>query len=93
LARLVAEGETLAAMMATRNCSLLVAGEVIKHQHPPRPSRISRNEGSDDAAGGLLMFRSGWHTESGNVTLIGVVLGQKGHKLSQCGDLMRLSHP
>jgi hypothetical protein len=34
LARLVAEGETLAAMMATGSCSLLVAGEVIKHQHP-----------------------------------------------------------
>jgi serine-type D-Ala-D-Ala carboxypeptidase (penicillin-binding protein 5/6) len=41
--------------------------------------------GSDDAAGGCFMFRSGRHTDSGNVTLIGVVLGQQGHNLITAG--------
>jgi len=31
------------------------------------------------------MFRAGPHTESGNVTLIGVVLGQQGHNLITAG--------
>jgi len=35
--------------------------------------------GSDAAAGGCFMFRVVWHTESGNRSLIGVVLGQQGH--------------
>ena len=28
------------------------------------------------------MFLSRWHTDSGNVSLIGVVLGQHGHNLA-----------
>jgi hypothetical protein len=31
------------------------------------------------------MFRSRWHTDSGNVTLIGAVLGQRGHNLITAG--------
>ena len=41
--------------------------------------------GSDEAAGGCLMFRVVWPTESGTVTLIGVVLGQRGDNLINAG--------
>ena len=37
--------------------------------------------GSDEAAGGCLMFRAVWATASGNRSLIGVVLGQRGDDL------------
>ncbi|HET7048957.1 MAG TPA: hypothetical protein VFI54_11885 [Solirubrobacteraceae bacterium] len=86
LARLVAEDETLASMMATRSYWLPVAGEVTNtNTLLGRDGFVGMKTGSDDAAGGCFMFRSGWHTESGSVTLIGVVLGQQGHNLITAG--------
>jgi serine-type D-Ala-D-Ala carboxypeptidase (penicillin-binding protein 5/6) len=86
LARLVAEDETLAAVMATRSYSLPVAGEVTNtNTLLGHDGFVGMKTGSDDAAGGCFMFRSGWHTESGDVTLIGVVLGQEGHNLITAG--------
>jgi serine-type D-Ala-D-Ala carboxypeptidase (penicillin-binding protein 5/6) len=86
LARLVAEDETLAAVMATRSYWLPVAGEVTNtNTLLGHDGFVGMKTGSDDAAGGCFMFRSGWHTESGNVTLIGVVLGQEGHSLITAG--------
>ncbi len=86
LARLVAENKTLAAMMATRSYSLPVAGEVTNtNTLLGHDGFVGMKTGSDDAAGGCFMFRSGRHTESGNVTLIGVVLGQQGHNLITAG--------
>jgi serine-type D-Ala-D-Ala carboxypeptidase (penicillin-binding protein 5/6) len=41
--------------------------------------------GSDEAAGGCLMFRAVWPTESGNRSVIGVVLGQRGGNLLTAG--------
>jgi hypothetical protein len=41
--------------------------------------------GSDEAAGGCLMFRAVWPTESGNRSVIGVVLGQQGDNLITAG--------
>jgi D-alanyl-D-alanine carboxypeptidase (penicillin-binding protein 5/6) len=46
---------------------------------------LGMKTGSDDAAGGCFMFRSLRHTTAGNVTLIGVVLGQQGHNLIIAG--------
>jgi hypothetical protein len=46
---------------------------------------VGMKTGSDDAAGGCLMFRAVWPTESGNVTLIGMVLGQRGDNLITAG--------
>jgi D-alanyl-D-alanine carboxypeptidase (penicillin-binding protein 5/6) len=86
LARLVAEDTTLAAMMATRGYWLPVAGEVTNtNTLLGRDGFAGMKTGSDGAAGGCFMFRSGWHTESGNVTLIGVVLGQRGPNLITAG--------
>ncbi len=86
LARLVAEDETLAAMMATRSYSLPVAGEVTNtNALLGDDGFVGMKTGSDDAAGGCLMFRSERHTESGNVALIGVVLGQPGPNLITAG--------
>ena len=86
LARLVAEDETLASMMATRSYWLPVAGEVTNtNTLLGRDGFVGMKTGSDDAAGSCFMFRAGWHTESGNVTLIGVVLGQRGHNLITAG--------
>ena len=82
LARLVAKDETLAGMMATRSYSLPVAGEVTNtNTLLGQDGFVGMKTGSDDAAGGCLMFRSERHTDSGDVTLIGVVLGQQGHNL------------
>src|SRR5436305_6078702 len=79
LARLVAKDETLAAMMATRSYWLPVAGEVTNtNVLLGHDGFVGMKTGSDEAAGGCLMFRAVWPTESGNVTLIGVVLGQRG---------------
>ena len=86
LARLVAEDETLAAMMATRSYWLPVAGDVTNtNTLLGQDGFVGMKTGSDDAAGGCFMFRSGWHTKSGNVTLIGVVLGQQGLDLITAG--------
>src|SRR5581483_1302687 len=82
LARLVAADETLAAMMATSSYVLPVAGEVSNtNTLLGQDGFVGMKTGSDDAAGGCFMFRSERHTDSGDVTLIGVVLGQQGHNL------------
>jgi D-alanyl-D-alanine carboxypeptidase (penicillin-binding protein 5/6) len=86
LARLVAEDDTLADMMATRSYSLPVAGVVTNtNTLLGQDGFVGMKTGSDDAAGGCFMFRSERHTASGNVTLIGVVLGQQGHDLITAG--------
>jgi D-alanyl-D-alanine carboxypeptidase (penicillin-binding protein 5/6) len=82
LARLAAEDETLAAVMATRSYWLPVAGEVTNtNTLLGQDGFVGMKTGSDAAAGGCFMFRS----ESGNGTVIGVVLGQQGHSLITAG--------
>jgi D-alanyl-D-alanine carboxypeptidase (penicillin-binding protein 5/6) len=86
LAQLVAKDETLAAMMATRTYWLPVAGEVTNtNALLGQDGFVGMKTGSDQAAGGCLMFRAMWHTESGNRSVIGVVLGQRGHSLITAG--------
>lgn len=86
LAQVVADNPTLAAMMATRSYSLPVAGEVTNtNTLLGHDGFVGMKTGSDDAAGGCFMFRSERHLGTGNVTLIGVVLGQKGHNLITAG--------
>jgi D-alanyl-D-alanine carboxypeptidase (penicillin-binding protein 5/6) len=86
LAQVVAKDETLAAMMATRTYWLPVAGEVSNtNTLLGHDGFVGMKTGSDEAAGGCLMFRSVRHTESGKVTVIGVVLGQPGHNLIDAG--------
>jgi D-alanyl-D-alanine carboxypeptidase (penicillin-binding protein 5/6) len=86
LAQVVADNPTLAAMMANRSYSLPVAGEVTNtNTLLGQDGFVGMKTGSDDAAGGCFMFRSGWNTASGNVTLIGVVLGQRGQSLITAG--------
>jgi D-alanyl-D-alanine carboxypeptidase (penicillin-binding protein 5/6) len=78
LARVVAEDETLAAMMATRSYWLPVAG-VVRNTNTllGHDGFVGMKTGSDQAAGGCLMFRAG--------PVIGVVLGQRGHNLIDAG--------
>jgi serine-type D-Ala-D-Ala carboxypeptidase (penicillin-binding protein 5/6) len=86
LAQVVAEDRTLADMMATRTYWLPVAGEVSNtNTLLGHDGFVGMKTGSDEAAGGCLMFRSVRRTESGNVTVIGVVLGQPGHNLITAG--------
>jgi D-alanyl-D-alanine carboxypeptidase (penicillin-binding protein 5/6) len=86
LARRVAEDKTLADMMATRSYLLPVAGEVTNtNTLLGQDGFVGMKTGSDDAAAGCFMFRSERYTESGNVALIGVVLGQQGHDLITAG--------
>ena len=86
LAQVVAKDETLAAMMATRSYLLPVAGAVTNtNTLLGQDGFVGMKTGSDAAAGGCFMFRSRRHTKSGNVTLIGVVLGQQGHNLITAG--------
>jgi D-alanyl-D-alanine carboxypeptidase (penicillin-binding protein 5/6) len=80
LAQVVAKDRTLAAMMATSSYWLPVAGEVTNtNTLLGVDGFVGMKTGSDDAAGGCFMFQSDRHTKRGNVTLIGVVLGQQGH--------------
>ncbi len=86
LARLVAKDRTLAAMMGTRSYPLPVAGVVTNTDTLlGRDGFVGMKTGSDEAAGGCFMFRSERHTEHGDVTLVGVVLGQPGHHLIAAG--------
>ena len=86
LARVVADNGTLAAMMATRSYSLPVAGKVTNtNTLIGQDGFVGMKTGSDRAAGGCFMFRAVWHTGSGDVTLIGVVLGQRGRGLINAG--------
>jgi serine-type D-Ala-D-Ala carboxypeptidase (penicillin-binding protein 5/6) len=78
LARLVADDETLAEVMATRSYWLPVAGDVTNtNTLLGQDGFVGMKTGSDKAAGGCFMFRSG--------TVIGVVLGQQGHNLITAG--------
>lgn len=82
LAETVADEPVLAAMTATRSYRLPVAGTVHNtNQLLGTGGFVGMKTGSDDAAGGCLMFRvkrrSGGHT----VELVGVVLGQSGRHL------------
>jgi serine-type D-Ala-D-Ala carboxypeptidase (penicillin-binding protein 5/6) len=86
LARVVAEDETLAAVMATRSYWLPVAGEVTNTDALLGDEGfVGMKTGSDEAAGGCFMFRAVWHSASGNRSVIGVVLGQRGHNLITAG--------
>jgi D-alanyl-D-alanine carboxypeptidase (penicillin-binding protein 5/6) len=86
LAHVVAKDETLAAMMATRGYWLPVAGEVTNtNALLGHDGFVGMKTGSDAAAGGCLMFRAVWPTESGNRSLTGVVLGQRGDNLINAG--------
>jgi serine-type D-Ala-D-Ala carboxypeptidase (penicillin-binding protein 5/6) len=86
LAQVVAKNRTLAAMMATRSYWLPVAGEV-KNTNAllGHDGFVGMKTGSDEAAGGCLMFRAVWSTATGTQSLIGVVLGQRGDNLIGAG--------
>ena len=78
LAQVVAEDGTLTEMMATRRHWLPVAGEVTNtNTLLGRDGFTGMKTGSDNAAGGCFMFRSGRVT--------GVVLGQRGPNLITAG--------
>jgi serine-type D-Ala-D-Ala carboxypeptidase (penicillin-binding protein 5/6) len=86
LAQVVAKDQTLAAMMASRSYWLPVAGEVTNtNTLLGQDGFVGMKTGSDEAAGGCLMFRALWPTESSNRELIGVVLGQRGDNLIAAG--------
>jgi D-alanyl-D-alanine carboxypeptidase (penicillin-binding protein 5/6) len=86
LAQQVAEDKSLADLMATRSYWLPVAGKVTNtNTLLGQDGFVGMKTGSDDAAGGCFMFRSERHTDKGNVTLIGVVLGQQGDNLITAG--------
>jgi serine-type D-Ala-D-Ala carboxypeptidase (penicillin-binding protein 5/6) len=83
LGQVVAEDQTLAAMMATRSYWLSVAGEVTNtNSLLGHDGFVGMKTGSDEAAGGCLMFRAVW---PGGRELIGVVLGQRGGNLINAG--------
>jgi D-alanyl-D-alanine carboxypeptidase (penicillin-binding protein 5/6) len=86
LARVVAADPTLAAVTATSNYTLPVAGEVTNtNALLGQDGFVGLKTGSDDAAGGCFMFQSWRHTDNGNVPLTGVVLGQQGDDLITAG--------
>jgi D-alanyl-D-alanine carboxypeptidase (penicillin-binding protein 5/6) len=86
LAQVVAQDETLAAMMATRTYWLPVAGLVTNtNALLGMNGFVGMKTGSDQAAGGCLMFRAVWRTASGDRSVIGVVLGQRGGNLLDAG--------
>lgn len=86
LARVVAKDETLAAMMTTRSYWLPVAGEVTNTDSLlGHDGFVGMKTGSDEAAGGCFMFHAAWPSASGSRSVIGVVLGQRGHNLITSG--------
>jgi len=86
LAQVVAKDRTLAAMMATRSYWLPVAGQVTNtNALLGHDGFVGMKTGSDQAAGGCLMFRALWPTASGERSVIGVVLGQRGGNLITAG--------
>jgi serine-type D-Ala-D-Ala carboxypeptidase (penicillin-binding protein 5/6) len=86
LAEVVAKDETLAAMMDTRTYWLPVAGQVANtNALLGHDGFVGMKTGSDEAAGGCLMFRAVWPSVNGNRSLIGVVLGQRGDNLLTAG--------
>jgi serine-type D-Ala-D-Ala carboxypeptidase (penicillin-binding protein 5/6) len=86
LARVVAKDETLEAMMATRTYLLPVAGEVTNtNALLGHDGFVGMKTGSDEAAGGCLMFHAVWASKAGTQSVIGVVLGQRGDNLVTAG--------
>jgi D-alanyl-D-alanine carboxypeptidase (penicillin-binding protein 5/6) len=86
LAQVAGQDETLAAMMATRAYWLPVAGEVTNtNALLGHDGFVGMKTGSDESAGGCLMFRAVWPTDSGSGSAIGVVLGQRGDNLITAG--------
>jgi D-alanyl-D-alanine carboxypeptidase (penicillin-binding protein 5/6) len=86
LAQVVAKDRTLAAMMATRSYWLPVAGQVTNtNALLGHDGFVGMKTGSDQAAGGCLMFRAVWPTASGERSVTGVVLGQRGGNLITAG--------
>jgi serine-type D-Ala-D-Ala carboxypeptidase (penicillin-binding protein 5/6) len=86
LAQVVVQDTTLAQIMTTRSYSLPVAGEVTNtNTLLGQDGFVGMKTGSDDAAGGCFMFQSVRRTDRGNVTVTGVVLGQRGHNLITAG--------
>jgi D-alanyl-D-alanine carboxypeptidase (penicillin-binding protein 5/6) len=86
LAKVAAGNDTLAAMMATPSYPLPVAGKITNtNTLIGHDGFVGMKTGSDTAAGGCFMFQSWRHTDSGNVLLTGVVLGQQGHNLIAAG--------
>jgi serine-type D-Ala-D-Ala carboxypeptidase (penicillin-binding protein 5/6) len=86
LAQVVAKDPTMAAMMATRSYWLPVAGQVSNtNALLGHDGFVGMKTGSDKAAGGCLMFRAVWPSPSGRMTVIGVVLGQRGENLINAG--------
>lgn len=82
LAMRVAHDPTLAPMMATRSYPLPVAGVVHNtNKLLGVDGFVGMKTGSDDAAGGCLMFRVVRRVAGRDRELIGVVLGQSGHNL------------
>jgi D-alanyl-D-alanine carboxypeptidase (penicillin-binding protein 5/6) len=78
LAQVVARDETLAAMMATHSYWLPVAGVVTNtNALVGHGGFVGMKTGSDEPAGGCLMFEA----ERGTRSVIGVVLGQRGDNL------------
>jgi D-alanyl-D-alanine carboxypeptidase (penicillin-binding protein 5/6) len=72
--------------MATRSYWLPVAGRVTNtNTLLGHDGFVGMKTGSHSAAGGCLMFRVVWPTESGTRSLIGVVLGQRGDNLINAG--------
>lgn len=86
LARVVAKDPVLAGMMATRTYRLPVAGVVTNtNALLGHDGFVGMKTGSDQAAGGCLMFRAVWPTASGTQSVTGVVLGQRGGNLLGAG--------
>ncbi|WP_022881331.1 D-alanyl-D-alanine carboxypeptidase family protein [Gryllotalpicola ginsengisoli] len=86
LAQVVAKDATLSAMMATRSYTIPVAGEITNTDSLlGHDGFVGMKTGSDEAAGGCFMFRAERDTANGTVTLIGVVLGQRGSSLIGAG--------
>jgi D-alanyl-D-alanine carboxypeptidase (penicillin-binding protein 5/6) len=87
LAQVVAKDPTLARMMATRHYPLPVVGQVTNTDTLlGQDGFVGMKTGSDEAAGGCFMFRAQRRTAAGaSVTVVGVVLGQRGHDLVTAG--------
>jgi len=86
LARVAAKNDTLAEIMQTRKYRLPVAG-VVHNTDTLLGSGgfVGMKTGSDDAAGGCFMFRAYRSVNGVNTPVIGVVLGQHGHRLVTAG--------
>jgi len=78
LAWLVAGDRTLADLMATRSYWLPVAGEVTNtNALLGHDGFVGMKTGSDEAAGGCLLFARRIHVDGRTRTVLGAVLGQR----------------